>query len=302
MNNLSIPLERYRSRIRLDTPFDRQDVIDGWSIRVSMQRIMERLHDLGYIDHIAKNEENWRDVLYSFIISRPPAELPMDLIGEIDMILQFELSQQSTTMINQLQPVSKLLQADLSGLGNQIYLWKGDITTLEVDAIVNAANSRMLGCFVPHHRCIDNAIHARSGPQLRDDCNMIMDIQGSQERTGDAKITRAYNLPSKYVIHTVGPIFDGKTSDVSNLMKEQLESSYLSCLVLANQVEEISSLAFCSISTGVFGFPIQEACMIAIDTVIGWLKDNGSPLQVVFNVFSQSDHDIYKRALMDTSR
>ena len=172
---------------------------------------------------------------------------------------------------------------------DRIRLWQGDITTLATDAIVNAANSQMLGCWVPGHYCIDNAIHTFAGVQLRLECARIMDAQGCEEPTGCAKITAAYNLPSRHVIHTVGPIANGRPTE---LHRAQLASCYRSCLDLARE-NGLSSIAFCCISTGVFGFPQQEAAQIAVETVRKWLDRTSAQMTVVFNVFTDSDYDIY---------
>lgn len=172
----------------------------------------------------------------------------------------------------------------------QLYLWQGDITSLCVDAIVNAGNSQLLGCFVPHHRCIDNAIHSSSGLQLRQECYSIMLEQGHEEPTGSAKITKAYNLPSKHVIHTVGPIISSQlTENDCNL----LESCYKKCLDLAMS-KNLESIAFCCISTGEFRFPNHEAGEIAVRTI----KNNmNNKIKVVFNVFKETDYKIYKELL-----
>ncbi len=175
----------------------------------------------------------------------------------------------------------------------QIYLWQGDITTLKVDVIVNAANSGMTGCYMPNHACIDNCIHTFSGVQLRLDCAKIMEKQGHEEPTGKAKITSAYNLPSKYIIHTVGPIIKGEPS----LEEERLlASSYLSSLELAAS-SGVESIAFPCISTGVFHFPNERAAEIAIETVMRFLKENESHMKVYFNVFTNEDYEIYRQKL-----
>lgn len=180
-----------------------------------------------------------------------------------------------------------------SSLDNRIFLWQGDITTLKIDAIVNAANSQMCGCFRAMHNCIDNIIHTKSGVQLRLKCNDIMKAQGHDEPTGSAKITSAYNLPCNYVLHTVGPIVQGR---LTNRHKEQLASCYRSCLELAEQ-SGVESVAFCCISTGVFMFPQKEAATIAVDTVKGYLNENNRIKQVVFNVFKNEDFLIYRELL-----
>ena len=213
-------------------------------------------------------------------------------------------AQKGITDIAGLQPVEK-----------NIYLWKGDITTLQCGAIVNAANSGMTGCYHPCHNCIDNCIHTFAGVRLRLKCAEIIKAQGHEEPTGTAKITPAYNLPCQYVIHTVGPIVqDGLTQKHCNLLKScyqnclelavlkepsaedkrLLQSCYWSCLQLAEK-NHCASIAFCCISTGVFGFPHDKAAEIAVQTVREFLKTHD--IEVIFNVFTEKDFDIYKRLL-----
>ncbi len=182
--------------------------------------------------------------------------------------------------------------SDLQEVEPQIYLWQGDITSLEVDAIVNAANSQLLGCFVPHHRCIDNAIHSQAGLQLRLACYQLMKAQGNLEATGQAKITPAYNLPANYVIHTVGPIIQ---TEVGPQDEELLASSYRKSLELAVE-KGLTSIAFCCISTGEFRFPQKRAAEIAIKTVRAFVYDHPQ-LQVIFNVFKDEDREIYQELL-----
>ena len=183
--------------------------------------------------------------------------------------------------------------ADLDPVREDLYLWQGDITTLRCGAIVNAANSQMLGCFSPCHGCIDNAIHTFAGVQLRCRCNEIMSEQGHEEPTGQAKITPAYNLPCDYVLHTVGPIVSGRLTEEHC---ELLKSCYLSCLKLAEE-NGCKSIAFCCISTGVFGFPQKEAARIAVSTVKEYKKTTGSDIKVIFNVFKDDDLMIYSSLL-----
>ena len=182
---------------------------------------------------------------------------------------------------------------DLKPIKDGIYLWQGDITTLRCDAIVNAANSGMTGCYVPNHRCIDNCIHSFAGVQLRLECDEIMTKQGYSEPTGQAKITNSYNLPCKYIIHTVGPIINGKlTSEDCDL----LESCYKSCLELAVK-NNLDSIAFCCISTGEFHFPNDKAAQIAVKTVEEFMKKETSLKKVIFNVFKDMDKEIYRKLL-----
>ena len=182
---------------------------------------------------------------------------------------------------------------DLSEIKKDIYLWQGDITRLKVSAIVNAANSGMTGCYQPCHNCIDNCIHTYAGIQLRNYCNNMMIEQGQEEPTGQAKITPAFNLPCDHVIHTVGPIVQGKLTKEHERL---LISCYESCLRIADE-NEVKSIAFCCISTGEFHFPKELATKIAIKTVKEYLKNETSIKKVIFNVFKDEDRDIYERYL-----
>lgn len=203
-----------------------------------------------------------------------------DFLKIQDEYLQTELSEKGVTDI-----------ADLSPVEDNIYLWKGDITTLKCGAIVNAANSGMTGCYQPCHSCIDNCIHTFAGVRLRLECSEIMERQGYPEPMGQAKITSAYNLPCGHVIHTVGPVVQGKLTDEHCRL---LKSCYQSCLELAVR-NGIDSIAFCCISTGVFGFPKKEAAEIAVRTVRDFLKSHS--IKVIFNVFGSEDYEIYKKQL-----
>lgn len=175
----------------------------------------------------------------------------------------------------------------------RITLWQGDITRLRCDAIVNAANSALLGCWQPGHSCIDNIIHTLSGVQLRIKCSEIMKAQGHEEETGKAKITPAYNLPCRYVLHTVGPIIMGPLQESDCCL---LAGCYRSCLELA-AANGVRSIAFCCISTGVFRFPQREAARIAVETVMDFLNRDKTVKQVIFNVFTDADRFIYQDLL-----
>ncbi len=212
----------------------------------------------------------------------PLSPLREDFLKIQDEYLKEEIEEKGITDIKNLTPIQK-----------DIYLWKGDITTLKVDAIVNAANSKMLGCFIPEHHCIDNAIHTFSGMQLRIYCNEIMKDQGYDEPTGQAKLTPAYNLPCKYIIHTVGPVISGKLSEEHCKL---LESSYNSCLQAAVR-NSIKSIAFCCISTGEFSFPNDTAAKIAIRTVKKFKEQHDSDIKIIFNVFKETDLKIYSSLL-----
>lgn len=212
---------------------------------------------------------------------RYPAPAKPEFLYQQDRYLQEKRLEKGVVAVKDLEPIQE-----------NIYLWQGDITRLAVDAIVNAANSKMLGCFVPNHRCIDNAIHTAAGLQLRLACHDIMQEQGADEATGQAKITPGYNLPAKHVIHTVGPIVYGELTD---LERDQLRSSYQNSLELAVE-NGLTNIAFCCISTGEFHFPQEEAAQIAVNTVKEFLKTHTN-FQVVFNVFKDEDLKIYEELL-----
>ena len=182
---------------------------------------------------------------------------------------------------------------DMTEAEPDLYIWKGDITRLGVGAIVNAANSGMTGCYQPCHNCIDNCIHTFAGIELRNFCEDMMQEQGYEEPTGQAKLTPAYNLPCDYVIHTVGPIVRGK---LTHRDEDLLKSCYEACLKLADQ-NGIKSIAFCCISTGVFCFPNQRAAEIAVQTVRDYKRQNDSDIKVIFNVFKDEDERIYNELL-----
>ena len=199
-----------------------------------------------------------------------------------DEYLQEEIRRKGITEISRLIPAQE-----------GIYLWQGDITTLRCDAIVNAANSRMLGCFCPNHGCIDNAIHTFSGIQLREACAKLMEKQGQEEKTGRAKITPAFNLPCRYILHTVGPIIGGRLTEED---KRLLVSCYRSCLELAEK-HGVRSIAFCCISTGEFHFPNDKAAELAVRAVKEYKRQSGSRMEVIFNVFKEGDKEIYRKLL-----
>lgn len=176
---------------------------------------------------------------------------------------------------------------------SRICLWQGDITRIKADAIVNAANSTLLGCFHPNHGCIDNAIHSAAGLQLRSACKNIMDTQLDPEPAGCGKITSGYNLPAKYVIHSVGPIVDGK---LNQKHCTDLISCYRTCMELGVE-NKCRSIAFCCISTGEYHFPNQRAAELAVDTVRKALDEMPDIRQVIFNVYKDIDYDIYEQLL-----
>ena len=232
--------------------------------------------------NIPAGKQEQKLLLRGLMNVRMPQNANAEFLTVQDAYLKEETERKTITRLLDLKPVQE-----------GIYLWQGDITALECDAIVNAANSGMTGCYVPNHRCIDNCIHTFAGVQLRLECARIMLEQGYEEPTGQAKITKAYNLPCNYILHTVGPIIQGK---LTKRDKELLASCYRSCLELA-EINRIRSIAFCCISTGEFHFPNQKAAEIAVQTVMEYRRKTGSRMEVIFSVFKDLDKEIYGELL-----
>lgn len=229
---------------------------------------------------IPTDEYSQKRLFRALVNVRMPKAVSKEFLQIQNEYLQEELQQKGITDITNLTPVAP-----------DIYLWQGDITTLKCDGIVNAANSQMLGCFCPNHGCIDNAIHTFAGVQLRQECAELMKAQNHKEPTGQAKITNAYNLPCKYVLHTVGPIVYGELAEKH---EQELADCYRSCLTLADK-NGLQSIAFCCISTGEFHFPNERAAQIAVQTVAKYKRQTQSKIKVIFNVFKDYDYEIYTR-------
>lgn len=233
---------------------------------------------------IPEDTQGQKDLLRALMNVRPPMPISQSFLTVQDEYLSAERNMEGVADIYSLPSLC---------CDERLVLWQGDITTLNADAIVNAANSGMRGCFCALHSCIDNIIHSKSGIQLRLCCDEIMNQQGYEEPTGQAKITPAFNLPSRYILHTVGPIIEGR---VTRRDRELLASCYRSCLELAAE-NGLKTIAFCCISTGVFHFPNQEAAKIAVKTVTDFLQTPSSVQRVIFNVFKDTDKQIYRGLL-----
>ncbi len=236
---------------------------------------------------IPPDADGQRALLRTLMNVRPPEPVAPEVLHVQDAYLEQRLIERGDP-----------IDAEQLSYRDRVAIWQGDITLLAADAIVNAANSQMLGCFVPGHRCIDNAIHTYAGMQLRLACAHLMDGQGHEEPTGRVKVTPAFNLPSRHVFHTVGPIVPSHRPGPRE--KLLLRSCYESCLAEATRLG-LSTLAFCCISTGVFGYPQRDAARVAIDAVRQHLSRNDQNLKVVFNVFLASDKAIYQE-LLETDR
>ena len=246
-----------------------------------LQSLLKERTEYREVD-IPAEAEDQRQLLRGLMNIRAPEGADENFLKIQDEYLQGETAAKGITDI-----------ADLTPVQPGLYLWQGDITTLRCDAIVNAANSGMTGCYIPNHRCIDNAIHSFAGVELRLACAALMERQGCPEPTGRAKITPAFNLPCRYVLHTVGPIIEGR---VTQRDRELLASCYRACLELAAE-HGLESVAFCCISTGEFHFPNELAAEIAVETVKELQKKQTSVKKVIFNVFKDTDRRIYERLL-----
>ena len=286
-----LSLDDYRGLVSLDqeyTPPQRAkvDIISTLVSQAALALSKERGVSLSL------EEREPRAVLQALLTMRGPAPMPEDLLSALEQILRHE--REEKTLVDAMN-IPRI--GEVGHFGANVALWQGDITTLTVDAIVNAANSELLGCFHPFHKCIDNAIHSAAGPRLREDCARIMRQQGGAEPVGHAKATRAYLLPSRFVLHTVGPQVRGPLQESH---KESLARCYRACLDKAARLKGVKSVAFCSISTGVFGFPREPAARIALQTVEQWMDAHPGALDlVVFNVFTDADRNVYETAIRE---
>lgn len=237
-------------------------------------------------DHVEAQEK----LLQALMNVRNPKPIGQDFLDRQDEELTFQKIRKGVVKANELEEYAP---------GSRLCLWQGDITRLEVDGIVNAANSRMLGCFVPLHSCIDNVIHSAAGVQMRWECHTLMQRLGRDARTGEVLLTRGYNLPARYVLHVTGPIVTGDDGPTDE-QKEELRACYANCLAKA-ECEGMESIAFCCISTGVFRFPNAEAAEIAMGEVREYFREHPQSCirKVIFNVFKDEDLHIYQKLLSD---
>lgn len=245
------------------------------------------------IDNIPTDILEKKNLYRALCNIREPKPISKEYLKIENEYLQEELQKKNIAKVEDIKPIDEIIKKSNLNSKDKIYLWQGDITTLQIDCIVNAANSQGLGYFVPCHKCIDNAIHSSGGIQLRLECNKKMKNIKKLE-TGKAFITKGYNLPSKFVIHTVGPII---YDNVTEKEIEELKNCYISSLEIAKE-NNIKEIAFCSISTGEFRFPKMQASKIAIKAVNQYLDENTNTFEkIIFNVFSDEDYDIYLKSM-----
>ena len=288
--NLHVPFIPYRAKFPNDT--------------IKFEETNELIQEIAKecktkINYVATNEnkDQTMTLIRSYLNQRGPYPLSERFLTLLDHYFADFRADDPITNVGSISTIKNDFPHAALQCSDKMSLWMGDITLLECDAIVNAANEQMLGCFAPMHKCIDNCIHTFASPRLRDDMAKIMEKQKHLEETGIAKITRAYNLPSKFVLHTVGPIYSEHPTEES---EQLLESCYLQCLKTASQVKEVKSIAFCCISTGIFGFPKDKAARIALATTDKWLSEHPNRFdRIIFNVFGKQDYDIYARILSE---
>lgn len=243
------------------------------------------------IDRIPTDVNDKKNLYRGLCNIREPKTISKEYLRIEKEYLQEELKKKNITKVEDIHPISQTIKESNLENKDKICLWQGDITTLQIDSIVNAANSRGLGCFVPCHKCIDNQINTFAGVELRLECNEIMKEKEYFLDIGKAFITKGYNLPSKYIIHTVGPIIYNK---VTSLEERQLANCYTNSLELAVE-NNIRTIAFPCISTGEFRFPKDEACKIAIVAVEKFLKEHIQDFdKIIFNVYGEEDYKIYE--------
>lgn len=260
------------------------DPVREKNVRTMINLLLKEMPEfLSYASQVSSEYPYQRMLLRGLMNLRPAKPLDPYFLTLQDELLQEELTEKGVIDVFTLPGTSY----------PKIALYHGDITRLKADAIVNAANSQMLGCFVPGHHCIDNAIHSAAGLQLRDECAKLMAKQGHEEPTGSAKLTKAYNLPCHYVIHTVGPVVGIRPTSKE---EEQLASCYLSCLKMAESME-LKSIVFPCISTGEFGYPKKEAAKLAVETVDSYMVEHPNCPVVVFDTFKEDDYALYNELL-----
>ena len=280
-----LSLKDYKSIIDLEyRPWTAERLSEGEKSFICDEMLGDLLEERNEIAAFSYPYKIKRDLIWGYLNERMPNPVTPRFIEIQDRLFRAETLERGVVNVSSFE------------YKEGIALWQGDITRLDADAIVNAANNSLLGCFIPHHKCIDNVIHSCAGVQVRLDCSKIMGAQGEAEPSGCAKITRAYNLPSKYILHTVGPMVGVQVTDED---RRVLRNCYISCLNLAREVG-LHTVAFCCISTGIFGFPGDEAAAIAVGAVKNWLLETGSDMRVVFDVFLDKDLAIYRDVLKNT--
>lgn len=280
---MGLSFEETKKIVRL-TPYPRPALLSEEEKGEACDRLLKfLLKEQGLIAAFNATYGKKRELVRGYMNKRAAVPVPSDILALQDSLFWTENSERGVVSAD-----------DIPEIKYGVCLWEGDIARLAADGIVNAANKSLLGCFLPGHNCIDNVIHSFAGMQLRDDCAKLIAAQRQEEACGEAKITCAYNLPAKYVLHTVGPMVGrGPTEEE----RAQLRSCYVSCLNLAEEAG-LGSVAFCCISTGVFNFPHEDAAEIATGAVMNWkIRHRGSKMKIIFNTYLPQDTEIYRNIL-----
>jgi O-acetyl-ADP-ribose deacetylase (regulator of RNase III) len=291
-----LTLDDYHSEIELGAPFIADPPISAHDYPALITELLELFGaEAAQPVPLTASDAERRRLLKALLTVRPPHPLDDAVWRKLDRLFHFEKLDRGRVDPNELPMLAAEYDSCRYAFANRTVLWQGDISLLAADAITNAANNALLGCFQPFHNCIDNAIHSCAGPRLRDDCEKIMRLQGQPEDTRHAKLTRAYHLPSRYVAHTVGPIVG--SGQPSPRQAAELANCYTNTLDTCAQLGDIRSVAFCCISTGVFGYPQEKAAGVAIRAVEQWRLDHPRSTidTVIFNVFRDDDREIYMR-------
>lgn len=269
------------------------------NIDILLEKLKEDSQEYKMLETAGYTLQEKKNTIRSLMNIRMPGALSEEISKLQDEYLREELKKKGVVTLADIPTIEEQFHSKFP-YADKIGLWQGDITRLKVGAIVNAANSQLLGCFIPCHRCIDNAIHSAAGIQLREECSFIMKGRkmkfgrNYEEPTGTATLTAGYNLPCDYVIHTVGPIIYGELNDS---LCQDLRNCYENVLRCCME-HQIQSVAFCCISTGEFHFPNDKAAEIALETVVHFLEKNDSFIErIIFNVFKDSDLNIYRKIL-----
>ena len=249
------------------------------------------------LEESGRNKEDYihrdKKTLYRALVNiREPKPISDDFLKAEDEYLKEELKKTKITDVKNIKSVKEKYKKTKITNSDVICIWHGDITKLKIEAIVNESNSKGIGCFIPNHKCVDNQINTFAGVRLRLECDEIMKPLNYKLETGKAIITKAYNLPAKYVIHTVGPVVEIQVTDEN---EQGLANCYINSLELAIQ-NNIRTIAFPCISTGIFDFPNVAASRIALKTVDDFISKNKDKFdKVVFDLWTDDDFEVYEQ-------
>ncbi|MCF2707237.1 macro domain-containing protein [Arcanobacterium haemolyticum] len=295
-----LPLSAYREAIHLDEPVPPPDPAprsNAELVNIALNGLEGRRATDDDPDRAIYTMSGLYKTMREELIERTPGPLPEDVSHAINVLLYRHSAHLGRTTGANLMRISEMWPSSDYSAARNVAIWRGDVRELVADAVVNAALPDLLGCHDPNHPCIDNHIHGQAGPWMRNDCAIIHEMQGTDEEVGGAKLTRAYRLPSRYVLHTVSPHVGPE--GVTDEDRAALASCYTSCLDLALEKGDIHTVSFCALSTGANGFPFEEASRIALSTVSKWLAKHGTDViqLVIFNIFEDHDAERYTKVI-----